>query len=61
MNKCVNDSICLICGNEKINSSCIPSGYVFCYNCVFPFVQKNQCCPVTKLPCTPIQIRRIYE
>ena len=52
---------CSICGRERTNSSAIPSGYVFCYNCIFPFVQKNGCCPITKLPCTPIQIRRIYE
>lgn len=61
MNKCIKNNLCLICGNKRINSSCIPSGYVFCYNCIFPFIQKNKYCPITKLSCSTIQIRRIYE
>ena len=52
---------CMLCNKQRTNSAVIPTGYVFCYNCIFPFVQENHCCPVTRMPCTAIQIRKIFE
>lgn len=56
------NNTCGMCDQMLVhrNSACIPSGYVFCYECIFPYVKEHKCCPVTNLPCEPLQIRRIY-
>jgi len=37
------------------------SGYVFCYQCVFPHVMQHGVCPVTLLPATLDHVRRLYD
>ncbi len=37
------------------------SGYPFCYPCLFNFVTREQCCPVTRIPASIDSIRRLYQ
>ena len=37
------------------------SGYTFCYPCLFNFVTREQCCPVTRIPASIDSIRRLYQ
>ncbi|KAH8155450.1 uncharacterized protein LAJ45_00460 [Morchella importuna] len=47
--------ICAICENELTNPTAVQTGYVFCYPCIFRWVQEGEeepgsgkgCCPVT--------------
>nr|AZL94750.1 peroxisomal biogenesis factor 12 [Nephromyces sp. MMRI] len=54
-------SICAICHQTKINPSCIPTGYVFCYRCIMHFLKNNQCCPITGIAFRQNQVRRLFE
>lgn len=53
--------ICAICNQERKNSASAPSGYVFCYPCIFQHVQLHHNCPITMLHCDITQIRKIYD
>ena len=37
------------------------SGYTFCYPCLFNFMTREQCCPVTRIPASIDSIRRLYQ
>eukprot|EP00823_Brevimastigomonas_motovehiculus_P002946 TRINITY_DN1768_c0_g1_i1.p1 TRINITY_DN1768_c0_g1~~TRINITY_DN1768_c0_g1_i1.p1 ORF type:complete len:362 (+),score=28.46 TRINITY_DN1768_c0_g1_i1:31-1116(+) len=54
-------SLCSLCHRKRTNAACIPSGYVFCYPCIFAHITHYQSCPVTLSHCTVEQIRKIYE
>ncbi|XP_078662554.1 peroxisome assembly protein 12-like isoform X1 [Branchiostoma floridae x Branchiostoma belcheri] len=41
-------SVCPICGRVRTNDTALStSGHVFCYPCIYNFVQKHQRCPIT--------------
>ena len=45
-----NDT-CMICGQRFSIPTAVPTtGYVYCYVCIFKYVQKHKTCPVSKLP-----------
>ena len=52
---------CPICREERTNPAIVGSGYVFCYPCIFNYVQKHSRCPVSFLPSDVSQIRRLYD
>ena len=53
---------CPLCSRaQRSNPACTPSGYVFCYLCIFKFVQEHRRCPITNMPCTDDQIRKVYQ
>lgn len=52
--------ICRICNEKRKNPAASSSGLVFCYTCLFRYVQDNQECPVTRLPCSVKQIRKLH-
>jgi peroxin-12 len=54
-------TVCPLCQGERRNPTCIPSGYVFCYACIFDHVAAHGACPVTRLPCTKEQLRKLYD
>lgn len=55
-------SVCALCRKKRTNPAMAAcSGYVFCYPCIFPFVDQHGCCPVTRLPCTLEQVRKLYQ
>jgi len=54
--------VCPICLNVRSNpAACGSSGFVFCYRCIFEEVEKNGKCPVSLLPTTTADIRRLYD
>lgn len=57
-----NPDICPLCRRGRTNPAmAVPSGYVFCYPCIFDHVSQYGCCPVTRLPASIDQIRRLYQ
>jgi hypothetical protein len=54
-------SHCPICKKPRVNPTMIPSGFVFCYTCVHPYVQEHGICPITKMPTSVERLRRIFD
>lgn len=55
-------SICPLCLTKRTNPAmAVVSGYVFCYPCLFNYVGRVGCCPVTRNPMTVAQMRRLYQ
>ncbi|KAK7061450.1 ankyrin repeat protein nuc-2 [Favolaschia claudopus] len=50
---------CPICLDPIKNATALPSGYVFCYRCVYDHVTKLGKCPVTLLPTRIWQARKV--
>ena len=46
-----------VCTNPTALSS---SGYVFCYPCIYKYLNQHACCPVTHLPSASKQLVRLY-
>ncbi|XP_071943988.1 peroxisome assembly protein 12-like [Antedon mediterranea] len=54
-------NICPICNRPLTNDTAIStSGYVFCYPCIYGYVKKHQCCPVTKYPTLHQHLIKLY-
>jgi peroxin-12 len=53
--------ICAICQKVRTNPAMASSGFIYCYPCIVKYVQKYQRCPITFIPCTEQQIRKIYD
>ncbi|XP_019099842.1 PREDICTED: peroxisome biogenesis protein 12-like isoform X2 [Camelina sativa] len=57
-----NRSLCALCLQKRANPSVVTvSGFVFCYSCVFKYVTKYKRCPVTLIPASVDQIRRLFH
>lgn len=55
-------SLCPLCHQVRRNPAvCVSSGYVFCYQCIFTFVERESQCPVTKMPSTIHDIQRLFH
>ncbi|CAH8361552.1 unnamed protein product [Eruca vesicaria subsp. sativa] len=55
-------SLCALCLQKRANPSVVTvSGFVFCYACVFKYVTKYNRCPVTMIPASVDQIRRLFH
>lgn len=53
---------CPLCSQKRANPSVLAvSGFVFCYACIFKYVSQYKRCPVTLLPATVDQIRRLFH
>ncbi|KAI9140735.1 Pex12 amino terminal region-domain-containing protein [Paraphysoderma sedebokerense] len=52
---------CPICQKPVTNPTATTSGYVFCYPCIFKYVEKENKCPVTWESCTVEELRRLYD
>lgn len=50
---------CPICSRTLANATALPSGYVFCYKCIHPYVEENGKCPVTLTSAHVWQLRKI--
>lgn len=53
-------SVCPLCLRQRSNPAAAPSGYVFCYPCLHQYVESLHRCPITHLPCSIDQIRKLY-
>ncbi|KAA8534686.1 hypothetical protein F0562_032203 [Nyssa sinensis] len=55
-------TICPLCAQKRANPSVVAvSGFVFCYACIFKYISQYKCCPVTLMPATVDQIRRLFH
>lgn len=55
------DNRCPLCSGQITNAACAPSGFVFCYLCLFRHVSRSPFCPITRAPCSTDHIRRLYD
>ncbi|CAN6323789.1 unnamed protein product [Urochloa humidicola] len=55
-------TLCPLCCQKRANPSVLSvSGFVFCYSCIFKSVSQHKRCPVTLMPATIEQIRRLFH
>lgn len=55
-------TVCPLCLQQRVNPSVVAvSGFVFCYSCIFKYVSQYKRCPVTLMPATLEQIRRLFH
>ncbi|KAI3951136.1 hypothetical protein MKW98_028540 [Papaver atlanticum] len=55
-------TICPLCTQKRANPSVVAvSGFVFCYPCIFRYVSQYKRCPITLLPTSVEQIRRLFH
>eukprot|EP00465_Bigelowiella_longifila_P012260 CAMPEP_0185264082 /NCGR_PEP_ID=MMETSP1359-20130426/18707_1 /TAXON_ID=552665 /ORGANISM="Bigelowiella longifila, Strain CCMP242" /LENGTH=371 /DNA_ID=CAMNT_0027852175 /DNA_START=1 /DNA_END=1116 /DNA_ORIENTATION=+ len=52
---------CPLCQRTRVNAALLPSGFVFCYACIFKHLKNHGTCPVTLRPCRMEDLRKIYE
>ncbi|KAI8325012.1 hypothetical protein GQ54DRAFT_37213 [Martensiomyces pterosporus] len=55
-----DQNICPICERPRTNPAMAPSGYVFCYPCIYRHVSETGRCPVTLARARTDGIRKIY-
>lgn len=54
--------VCPLCGKQRTNTAVLAtSGFAFCYPCIVPFIRQHSKCPLTGLPTTEDQIRRLFS
>lgn len=51
--------VCPLCNDSLVNATALPSGYVFCYKCIFAEVEVKEKCPVTLLPMRTWMLRKV--
>ena len=55
-------TLCPICVDTRVNPAALScSGFVFCYKCIHEYITEHSRCPVTLLPASLEQIRKVYE
>lgn len=55
-------TICPLCSQKRANPSVVTaSGFVFCYACIFKYISQYKRCPVTLIPASVEQIRRLFH
>ena len=54
-----SDGRCALCRQRRKNPTISTSGAIFCYACLFRYVDDHGKCPATGLPCTTSDIRRL--
>ncbi|XP_023239503.1 peroxisome assembly protein 12-like [Centruroides sculpturatus] len=56
-----NKGICPLCHQKRRNETVLStSGFVFCYRCIFQYIQKYSCCPITNYPSTNENLIKLY-
>ncbi|XP_077252780.1 peroxin-12 isoform X2 [Tasmannia lanceolata] len=57
-----NRTVCPLCSQKRVNPSVVTvSGFVFCYACIFKYISQYKRCPITLMPATVEQIRRLFH
>lgn len=54
-------STCPVCRQPRVNPAMSVSGYVFCYTCIYRYVEQHGECPVTQIKCDLPSIVKIYD
>lgn len=57
----MDPALCPLCKKQRVNPAMAPSGYVFCYPCIFRYLEQHGECPVTQIKCDPTTIVKIYD
>ncbi|KAJ2386331.1 ubiquitin-protein ligase peroxin 12 [Coemansia sp. RSA 2611] len=55
-----DQALCPLCRNPRTNPAMAPSGYVFCYPCIYRHLDDTGTCPVTLIRAQPDSIRKLY-
>ncbi|KAI4364541.1 hypothetical protein MLD38_020617 [Melastoma candidum] len=54
--------LCPLCSQKRANPSVVTvSGFVFCYACIFKYVSQYKRCPVTLIPASAADVRRLFH
>jgi len=51
---------CPLCLNPSTNPSSLPTGYVFCYPCIYKYVREYHRCPLTFVAMNESDVRKVY-
>lgn len=52
---------CPVCSRLRTNETALSvSGYVFCFPCIYEYVKKHSCCPVTGFPAKTEHLVKLY-
>ncbi|CAI5742422.1 unnamed protein product [Peronospora destructor] len=54
-------TFCPLCKQKRANPAMVPSGYVFCYPCIYRYVEQHGECPLTQMKCELATIAKIYD
>lgn len=55
-------SVCPLCSEKRVNPSVVTvSGFVFCYACIHKYIFQYNRCPITLMPATVDEIRRLFH
>lgn len=57
----VSPKNCPLCNQIRKHPTASASGYVFCFTCILPYVQRHGKCPVTGMACSESNLRRLFE
>jgi peroxin-12 len=52
---------CPICRKQRVLPTASTSGFVYCFQCILPHVQRHGTCPVTGVACPEERLVRLYE
>ncbi|KAG8847049.1 ubiquitin-protein ligase peroxin 12 [Tulasnella sp. 330] len=51
--------ICPLCKNALVNATALPTGWMFCYKCIYKELEEKGKCPVTLLPLGTWTLRKV--
>jgi hypothetical protein len=54
-------TLCALCRRKRVDPCATTGGYVFCYLCILAHVRQYARCPITALPCSELDIVKLYE
>ncbi|RLN96934.1 hypothetical protein BBJ28_00019418 [Nothophytophthora sp. Chile5] len=57
----MDPALCPLCKQQRVNPAMAPSGYVFCYPCLYRYIEQHGECPVTQMKCEPASVIKIYD
>ncbi|POM76139.1 Peroxin-12 [Phytophthora palmivora] len=57
----MDPTLCPLCKKKRVNPAMAPSGYVFCYPCIYRHIEKHGECPITQMKCELASIVKIYD
>ncbi|CEG50520.1 Predicted E3 ubiquitin ligase involved in peroxisome organization [Plasmopara halstedii] len=57
----VDATRCPLCKKKRVNPAMTSSGFVFCYPCIYRYVEQHGQCPITQIKCEASTIIKIYD
>lgn len=54
-------TICPLCNRIRTNDTALSvTGYVFCYRCIYRFIEEKRCCPITGFPASHQHLVKLF-